>query len=164
MVAFVRRRHARVLLILLGVMATLSASCVQSETLLRSAPIEEAGSAPTEDASTRDVEDECAHDACASLPDAAEAATKDVAVDAEEDAFVGGPCGGIAGLLCKSGEYCDYVNCGLADELGTCVKKPAPCTPPVGCPNQVCGCDGVTYCDVCESSAAAVDVKSNGPC
>src|SRR5690606_35906615 len=39
-------------------------------------------------------------------------------------------CGGIAGLACEDGAYCDYLgdSCGRADQMGSCVERPTVCT------------------------------------
>lgn len=73
-----------------------------------------------------------------------------------------GNCGGIAGLTCEKDEWCDYPkNCGAADQLGTCRKKPKACNKKL---EWVCGCDGKTYTNPCMAHAAGVDVKSKGKC
>lgn len=74
----------------------------------------------------------------------------------------GETCGTIAGLTCGSGEWCDYDRgCGFADGAGICKPRPTAC-PDVWAP--VCGCDGTTYGNSCEASAAGTDVYYEGEC
>lgn len=73
-------------------------------------------------------------------------------------------CGGIAGLSCAAGSYCDYpatASCGAADQMGTCETKPDFC-PAVILP--VCGCNGKTYNNGCEANRAGVSAHASGPC
>lgn len=73
-------------------------------------------------------------------------------------------CGGIAGLTCDAGQWCDYPEdtmCGAFDMLGECKPRPE------GCPDvymPVCGCDGSTHGNECEAHAAGVDVLHEGTC
>lgn len=71
-------------------------------------------------------------------------------------------CGGIAGIKCDKGQYCDLAgHCGYADGTGTCKEIPQ------GCPDNVdpvCGCNDKTYGNPCEAAAAGVSVKSKGKC
>lgn len=68
----------------------------------------------------------------------------------------GGDCGGIAGLTCPGGMFCDFPNgmCGHNDAMGTCRLIPEVCTHECV---QVCGCDGRTYCNACLANAAGID-------
>ncbi len=73
-------------------------------------------------------------------------------------------CGGLAGLSCKSGEFCDYsdvASCGMADQMGTCKPKPAAC-PRIYAP--VCGCDGNTHSNACDANFAGTAVAHDGAC
>lgn len=73
-------------------------------------------------------------------------------------------CGGLLGLVCEEGEYCDYppdATCGFADATGVCKLIPLSC----GRQDEpVCGCDGSTYRNACNAHAAGVSVASQGEC
>ena len=73
-------------------------------------------------------------------------------------------CGGIAGLLCDEGQFCQFgsdQSCGFADQLGTCVEKPEAC---IEIFSPVCGCDGNTYANSCFADAAGVNIDHDGSC
>lgn len=73
-------------------------------------------------------------------------------------------CGGLAGLACDEGEFCNYppsAQCGAADQTGFCETPPDVCTAVY---DPVCGCNGMTYGNACEAAASEVSVVSEGPC
>lgn len=73
-------------------------------------------------------------------------------------------CGGLLGLPCDPGQYCDYpvaAQCGAADQTGECRVAPDVCADIY---DPVCGCDGRTYGNACEAAAAEVSVASEGEC
>ena len=73
-------------------------------------------------------------------------------------------CGGIAGLSCSDGSYCEYpveARCGAADQQGVCRPRPQMCTQQY---QPVCGCDDRTYGNACEAAAAGVSVVRQGEC
>jgi hypothetical protein len=76
----------------------------------------------------------------------------------------GQSCGGLAGLRCNAGLFCDYTpstQCGIGDQLGTCTAIPDLC-PQVVLP--VCGCDGQTYTNGCMAHRAGVALAHDGAC
>jgi hypothetical protein len=76
----------------------------------------------------------------------------------------GTTCGGIIGKQCPSAmQFCKLPDgqCKVADAQGTCTTKPQIC-PKIFKP--VCGCNGKTYGNACEASAAGVSVQSQGHC
>ncbi|HKP60340.1 MAG TPA: Kazal-type serine protease inhibitor domain-containing protein [Polyangiales bacterium] len=76
----------------------------------------------------------------------------------------GKDCGGIAGLKCASGEYCNYAqaaNCGAGDQTGVCITQPSACTKEF---HAVCGCDDKTYSNPCMAAASGVSIAHDGEC
>ena len=73
-------------------------------------------------------------------------------------------CGGIQGLGCPRGQFCDIDipnACGGVDLSGICRIPPQVC-PEIYAP--VCGCDGVTYGNDCERQAARIQLDHPGEC
>jgi hypothetical protein len=78
-------------------------------------------------------------------------------------AKVGEMCGGILGLTCDAGLWCDPApgQCGGADVAGTCVQVGQFC-PRIAAP--VCGCNGRTYSNDCERQKRRVGKRHDGRC
>jgi hypothetical protein len=92
------------------------------------------------------------------------AAAAGVSIDHEGECDAGGDiCGGIAGIPCEEGEFCQFDpgRCDFIDDLGTCVETPEICLPFV---DPVCGCDGRTYTNACFAAMAGVSIDHEGEC
>ena len=59
---------------------------------------------------------------------------------------------------CTAREYCAASGCGVP---GTCLNRPVACAANVA---PVCGCDSVTYLNLCHAHVAGVRVASTGVC
>lgn len=76
-------------------------------------------------------------------------------------------CGGIAGLACPQGEFCDVgggaggAGCGVADGFGVCEPQPRGCA---ALYEPVCGCDLHSYPSQCDAHAASASVLHDGLC
>lgn len=72
-------------------------------------------------------------------------------------------CGGIAGIQCDAGLWCQMPTgqCAIPDGAGTCAKAPEIC-------NQVflpvCGCNGRTFSNDCERQMSKVSKAHDGRC
>lgn len=76
---------------------------------------------------------------------------------------VGARCGGIAGLPCARGLWCQMPanTCRVADGFGRCARQPQFCTRIF---KPVCGCNGRSYSNDCERQRAMVNKRRNGAC
>ena len=76
----------------------------------------------------------------------------------------GDACGGLLGLTCDDGEFCNFdpsAACGAADQMGTCETQPEFCIELFA---PVCGCDGNTYSNSCFAAGAGTSVAHEGEC
>jgi hypothetical protein len=97
-------------------------------------------------------------------PCAARAAAVSIVSEGECPPAESRPCGGLQGLQCNDGEFCNYApeaQCGAADAPGECTAVPTACTREY---NPVCSCDGTTYGNPCEARAASASIVSYGAC
>ena len=78
-------------------------------------------------------------------------------------AKLGQTCGGIAGIHCGRGLFCEFKNgtCGRFDQTGKCVKVPHICFKIF---QPVCGCNGKTYSNNCVRESNRVSEKHAGKC
>jgi hypothetical protein len=76
---------------------------------------------------------------------------------------VGKTCGGIAGVACDYGLWCDLKagSCGISDAQGKCIKVPTVCTKIF---RPVCGCDKKTYGNNCDRQVAKAQLDHIGKC
>ncbi len=83
---------------------------------------------------------------------------------ASPDAYGELACGGLAGIACPTGLYCDFPvgSCGGDDELGVC--RPIPTCTAGPTPMPVCGCDYQNYASACEANRAGTSVGRLGGC
>lgn len=76
---------------------------------------------------------------------------------------VGKMCGGIAGIRCNRGLFCEHRPgaCRVADAAGRCVAIPRFCNKIF---KPVCGCNGKTFSNDCVRLSARVQLAHAGAC
>jgi hypothetical protein len=81
-------------------------------------------------------------------------------------ARVGQTCGGILGVKCDQGLWCDERpgKCGANHAFGKCIEVPGDVCQVEKVVGPVCGCDGNTYSNNCERQSVMVGLKSIGRC
>lgn len=100
-------------------------------------------------------------------PGRPDAGTGPSSTDSGTGPSAGKMCGGIAGIACGDGTFCNYEpptgqGCGpIADAAGVCETTPRACTREY---NPVCGCNDRTYGNACEAHSNGVSIKTNGAC
>jgi hypothetical protein len=76
----------------------------------------------------------------------------------------GEACGGITGVMCPAGFYCEKPQgqcLETLDGVGTCQPRPTVCAEGAA---PVCGCDGRTYETPCAAAQAGVSIVAGGEC
>jgi hypothetical protein len=78
-------------------------------------------------------------------------------------ARLGERCGGIAGMQCDQGLWCETAagQCRTANASGTCVRAADICYQLF---QPVCGCDGKTYSNDCDRRRARTAKNHDGGC
>ncbi len=86
-----------------------------------------------------------------------------LAASAAFAAGIGERCGGIGGIACDGGSWCEPPagTCGGADLVGTCVDIHRRCHHNY---HAVCGCDGVTYGNDCARQHESMPLRHAGRC
>ena len=79
------------------------------------------------------------------------------------DGGTGKACGGLAGLKCSPGGWCDYPGdtCGQGDQLGQCKQSEGNTR---NCGEVVCGCDGHAYPNACAAHIRGSDTSNTKSC
>jgi hypothetical protein len=88
------------------------------------------------------------------------------ALAAKKKAGDGETCGGIIGITCNKGLWCQNApgQCKVADAQGKCEVIPKQCIFLPGPLLPVCGCNGKTYNSDCLRRRARVQLDHDGAC
>jgi hypothetical protein len=101
--------------------------------------------------------------ACSTRPlDGSDGGARDAAPAADLALLdmAGRQCGGLHGISCPTGSFCELSSCG-PDSSGVCKPQPDLCAAQSA---PQCGCDGITYSNECLRQAAGASLDHDGAC